>query len=525
MSKKLIAISIALFAILSVAIWVITVIRINKFEKNLLAIELADSEAELKSAHEQLLNLYETSKKKVLFFKDLVEANYNQTKSFKEVGPIFYYFLKNEDDYFQARIIDPDGKELLKVENMYNNVSIYENKHLEDKSNRYYVQKTLKLKKGQTFVSNIDLNIENNIIETPYRPTVRFFTKIFDPDDNLLGIVGLNLNAATWLNGIGTQNISILNNTNEIFYDEHNKNELYTKSTVDLTEKDRNDNPIYNVKKITIGGMSDWTLYTSMHSPEVQHKIKVNKKNTIYFSIFLNLGLLFFMFTIHNLYYKNKHISSLNNAVNLRLEERNTLLKEIHHRVKNNLQVITSLLNLQSRYIQDEDVKSMLKYSQYRIKSIALLHESLYRSDDLSKINYADYLKQLVNGLIISMKGSTNKITLDLEVDEIYFNIDTSIPLGLIINELVTNSLKYAFNDNIGIITISLKKQANNSFLLHIGDNGKGFPKKVKFRDTDTLGLKLVHKLVLQLNGNIEKDNLQTGTTFIITFQEIQELS
>ncbi|MFW2377905.1 MAG: ATP-binding protein, partial [Cellulophaga baltica] len=82
-----------------------------------------------------------------------------------------------------------------------------------------------------------------------------------------------------------------------------------------------------------------------------------------------------------------------------------------------------------------------------------------------------------------------------------------------------------AFSDNIGTITISLKKQANNSFLLHIGDNGKGFPKTVKFRDTDTLGLKLVHKLVLQLNGNIEKDNLQTGTTFIITFQEIQELS
>ncbi|WP_024479741.1 sensor histidine kinase [Cellulophaga baltica] len=525
MSKKLIATSIALFVILSVAIWVITVIRINKYEKNLLAIELADSEAELSAAHEHLLNLYDTSRKKVLFFKDLVEANYNQTKSFKEVGPIFYYFLKNEDDYFQARIIDPDGKELLKVENMYNSVSIYENKYLEDKSNRYYVQKTLRLKKGQIFVSNIDLNIENNIIETPYRPTVRFFTKIFDPDDNLLGIVGLNLNAATWLNGIGTQNISILNNTNEIFYDEHNKNELYTKSTVDLTEKDGNGNPIYKVKKITIAGMSDWTLYTSMHSPEVQHKIKVNKKNTIYFSIFLNLGLLFFMFTIHNLYYKNKHISSLNNAINLRLEERNTLLKEIHHRVKNNLQVITSLLNLQSRYIQDEDVKSMLKYSQYRIKSMALLHESLYRSDDLSKINYADYLKQLVNGLIISMKGSTNKITLDLEVDEIYFNIDTSIPLGLIINELVTNSLKYAFNDNIGTITISLKKQANNSFLLHIGDNGKGFPKTVKFRDTDTLGLKLVHKLVLQLNGNIEKDNLQTGTTFIITFQEIQELS
>ncbi|WFO16166.1 hypothetical protein M601_021340 [Cellulophaga baltica 4] len=94
MSKKLIATSIALVVILSVAIWVITVIRINKYEKNLSAIELADSEAELSAAHEHLLNLYDTSRKKVLFFKDLVEANYNQTKSFKEVGPIFYYFLK-----------------------------------------------------------------------------------------------------------------------------------------------------------------------------------------------------------------------------------------------------------------------------------------------------------------------------------------------------------------------------------------------------------------------------------------------
>jgi two-component sensor histidine kinase len=525
MSKKLIATSILLFIFLSIAIWTITIIRINNHEKNLIALELAESEVKLSIAHEQLLTLFEASKKKVLFFKDLISSNYKKNQSFEETRSAFYYFLKNEDDYFQARIINTKGEEVLKVENMHNTVSIYENKYLEDKSNRYYFKETMKLKKGQTFVSNLDLNIENNEIEIPYRPTVRFFTKIFDPDTNLIGIVGLNLNASTWLNGLGQNQISILNQKNEVFYSEDSKDDLYIKSVKNLALQGAYGNPIYNVKKVTLAGMSKWTLYTLMHTPAVQEKIKSHQKNSLIFSLFLNLGLLFFMFTIHNLYYKNKRISALNNSINQRLEERDTLLKEIHHRVKNNLQVITSLLNLQSRYIQDEEVKSMLKYSQYRIKSMALLHECLYKSDDLSKINYKDYLSQLVNGLIVSMKGSTHKIQLDLDVDEIYFNIDTSIPLGLIINELVTNILKYAFDENIGIITITLKKQDNNSFLLCLSDNGKGFPKSIKFRDTDTLGLKLVHKLVLQLNGNIEKDNIQTGTAFIISFQEIQELS
>ncbi|WP_158973577.1 sensor histidine kinase [Cellulophaga sp. L1A9] len=525
MSKKLIATSILLFIILSIAIWTITIIRINNYEKNLIALEVAESDTKLSLASDQLLNLYETSKKKVLFFKDLAEANYKKNKAFNDIRDVLYLFLKNEDNYFQARIINTKGQEVLKIENMYNSISIYEDKYLEDKSNRYYFQESLKLKKGQVFISNLDLNIENNKIELPYRPTVRFFTKIYSPDQELLGIVGLNLNAETWLNGIGTNDINILNNPNEVFYKESGRQDLYTKSKKDLTLRDTNGKPIYNVKEVIIMGMSTWTLYTSIHSAAVEEKIKTNKKKSISFAVFLNLGLLFFIFTIHNLYYKNKRISLLNNSINLRLEERNTLLKEIHHRVKNNLQVITSLLNLQSRYIKDEETKSMLKYSQYRIKSMALLHESLYRSDDLSKINYKDYLNQLVNGLIVSMKGSNTKITLDLDVDEIYFNIDTSIPLGLIINELVTNSLKYAFSENIGTITIALKKQANNSFLLRLSDNGKGFPKSVTFRNTETLGLKLVHKLVLQLRGNIEKDNIQTGTAFIITFQEIQEFS
>ncbi|ADV47551.1 signal transduction histidine kinase [Cellulophaga algicola DSM 14237] len=525
MSKKLIATSIVLFVILSITIWSITIIRINNYEKNLITLELAESDTKLSLASDQLLNLYETSKKKVLFFKDLAEANYRKNKTFNDIRDVLYLFLKNEDNYFQARIINTKGQEVLKIENMYNSISIYEHKYLEDKSNRYYFQESLKLKKGQLFISNLDLNIENNKVELPYRPTVRFFTKIYSPDQDLLGIVGLNLNAETWLNGIGTNDINILNNANEVFYKESGRQDLYTKSKKDLTLRDTNGKPIYNVKDVIIMGMSTWTLYTSIHSAAVEEKIKTNKKKSISFAVFLNLGLLFFIFTIHNLYYKNKHISSLNNAINQRLDERNTLLKEIHHRVKNNLQVITSLLNLQSRNIKDEEVKSILKYSQYRIKSIALLHENLYRSEDLSKINYADYLKQLVNGLIVSMKGSTNEIQLNLDVDTVHFNIDTSIPLGLIINELVTNSLKYAFTDGIGIICISLKRQASNSFLLRVSDNGKGFPKGIKFRDTDTLGLKLVHKLVLQLNGNIEKDNLQTGTAFIITFQEIQELS
>jgi len=208
------------------------------------------------------------------------------------------------------------------------------------------------------------------------------------------------------------------------------------------------------------------------------------------------------------------------------LAEKEVLLKEIHHRVKNNMQVITSLLSLQSSFIDDPNIKATFTYSQYRINAMGMVHEMLYQSDDISRINYENYLERLILGLIKAMKGSTNNINLDLQATDIHLNIDTAVPLGLFINEVVTNSLKYGFKGNSkGSITARLTKLDYPHFKLELGDNGCGFSKELDYKKSDSLGLILIHKLATQLMGTVERDHSKSGTNYILQFQEIESLS
>lgn len=206
------------------------------------------------------------------------------------------------------------------------------------------------------------------------------------------------------------------------------------------------------------------------------------------------------------------------------LREKEMLLKEIHHRVKNNMQVISSLLRLQSEYNKDDKVIEMFKESQNRIRSIALVHEKLYRSKNLSRIDFNSYIENLVNGLFISYRISSNKVRLKMDVGRILFAIDTAIPCGLIINELITNSLKHAFpEDREGEISISLHKAntGKNEYELIVEDNGVGIWKDLDYRNTETLGLQLVTSLAeIQLHGRIEL-NKNKGTKFRVIFSEI----
>ena len=205
--------------------------------------------------------------------------------------------------------------------------------------------------------------------------------------------------------------------------------------------------------------------------------------------------------------------------------EKEILLKEIHHRVKNNLQIITSLLNLQASSIEDEKVKGLFKHSQYRINSMAMIHEMLYQTKNLGQINYHEYLLKLIPNLITSIKGNKNEIDLKLNAESIYLNVDTSITLGLIINEIITNSLKYGFKDtHKGLLIVHLKKLDDLHFSLEIGDNGKGFSDKINFKNTPSLGLKLIHNLVVQLEGTIEKDQSKKGTNYMIHFQATKQI-
>ena len=219
-------------------------------------------------------------------------------------------------------------------------------------------------------------------------------------------------------------------------------------------------------------------------------------------------------------------IAETNTKLKTLLNEKEVLLKEIHHRVKNNLQIITSLLSLQSSFIDEEKTKALFRYSQYRINSMGLVHEMLYQSKDISKINYKNYAENLVSSLATSMLGSNHNITLKLNIPNISINIDTAIPLGLLINEIITNALKYGVQENGSEeIHLEITKIKHNHFKMLIGDNGPGFSDEINYRNSNSLGLLLIHKLTLQLNGQIEKQNSKKGTNYIVFFEEIQQTS
>jgi PAS domain S-box-containing protein len=200
------------------------------------------------------------------------------------------------------------------------------------------------------------------------------------------------------------------------------------------------------------------------------------------------------------------------------LKEKETMLKEIHHRVKNNLQLISSMLGLQAHHIQDEQISKIFRESKNRVKSMALIHEKLYQSKSLTDINFADYITTLIRYLFSSYGVHPAVIRFVPSFADITVDIDTMIHIGLLINELVSNSLKYAFPDGAaGEIGVAVARpDRGNTLVLRISDTGVGLPDDIDFRDTPTLGLQLVNLLTTQLNGTIAYERGK-GTTFIIT--------
>ena len=199
------------------------------------------------------------------------------------------------------------------------------------------------------------------------------------------------------------------------------------------------------------------------------------------------------------------------------LNEKEVLLKEVHHRVKNNLQVISSILNLQSSYVKDQMTLDILRESQNRIKAMSFIHESLYRSDDFSFVNFSNYINSLSSNLVQTYIIKHANINLELDLGNVNLSLDQAIPCGLIINELVSNSIKYAFPFNRnGKIRIELIKQGNK-INLKVSDNGVGLPDNLDVENTDTLGLQLVYILISQLDGDIKVIN-KKGTTFLFNF-------
>jgi two-component sensor histidine kinase len=202
------------------------------------------------------------------------------------------------------------------------------------------------------------------------------------------------------------------------------------------------------------------------------------------------------------------------------LRDKETLLKEIHHRVKNNLQVVASLLSLQSGYVQDAATQQLFEESQHRIRSMALVHERLYQSQDLARIDFAEYVNSLVTHLFSSYHAQGIKWR--IEADPIALDIDTAVPCGLILNELVTNALKHGFPDGRGGEVYVGVREADGRYAIVVQDDGVGFQEAVDFHNAASLGLQLVNSLVRQLGGAIELCRLK-GTKFEITFVGVRD--
>ena len=209
------------------------------------------------------------------------------------------------------------------------------------------------------------------------------------------------------------------------------------------------------------------------------------------------------------------------------LHEKELLLKEIHHRVKNNLQVVSSLLNLQANHIKDPLTREIFKESQVRVKSMALIHEKLYQSKDLARIDVGAYIKTLGDYLYRTYVINADTIKMSVHAEDIQLGLDGAIPCGLIINELISNSLKHAFpGGRRGAITINLTKDTGGAILLAFRDDGVGMPPDQSIEKSPTLGLQLVHSLAEQLRATVNV-RVEAGTEFTIRFPEpvAQQLS
>jgi two-component sensor histidine kinase len=236
------------------------------------------------------------------------------------------------------------------------------------------------------------------------------------------------------------------------------------------------------------------------------------KKNRLFRNYIIVAGLLFAGFGVFLLYSYRKSVKAE--------KETEALLREIHHRVKNNLMVISSLLNLQLGSVTDDHTRNAVRESQNRVKSMALIHQLLYQSELFTGIHFSEYLEQLLHSLHNTYCKPGSNIRYCIRAEPVELDIDTAIPLGLITNELVTNAYKYAFTENGGgIIEVNLSRQSDGHLILQIRDDGKGLPHGFNPEESSTLGIKLVKILTKQIKAKMNY-HTGTGTTYTILFSD-----
>lgn len=216
---------------------------------------------------------------------------------------------------------------------------------------------------------------------------------------------------------------------------------------------------------------------------------------------------------------KESHRRQAEENLKRSLGEKDILLREVHHRVKNNMQIISSILRMQQRQMSDPEMITALEESQNRIRSLALIHENLYRSENVANILFSNYATSLANNLARSFADKQGRVSFRFDIPEVYLPLDIGIPCGLIINELISNAFKYAFADvEKGVISISLKQQADGRYHLTVHDNGSGLPAGEPPEKNSSLGMKIISKLAQQIGGTLKYEYCK-GAKFTIDFQ------
>ncbi|WP_236950963.1 sensor histidine kinase [Methanobacterium subterraneum] len=212
-------------------------------------------------------------------------------------------------------------------------------------------------------------------------------------------------------------------------------------------------------------------------------------------------------------------LKNVENSLKYSLKEKEVLLREIHHRVKNNLQIISSLLSLQRLQVEDPQTADILWECQGRVRAMAMIHENIYQSQDIGRINFKNYVEMLLYDIFNLYRVNKKSVILEMRIKGVKMGIETAMPCGLVINELATNSIKHAFPQGKGIIKIELKTD-DDAHILIIEDDGIGLPENLDPQKSKKLGLMVVNTLVNQLNGEMEIDRTN-GTKFIIKFSEL----
>jgi len=218
----------------------------------------------------------------------------------------------------------------------------------------------------------------------------------------------------------------------------------------------------------------------------------------------------------------NRELEEKNSIINKNLNEKNTLMKEIHHRVKNNLQIVSSMLSLQLRYINDDNTKKVVSESRDRVKSMALIHQKLYQEDNLKGVFMPTYIESLLLSLAHSYKLDSLSIDLDYDVIDIWIDVDTAMPIGMIINELTTNAIKHAFTEKGGKINVRLFKK-QDELVLSISDNGIGMEQPFVISDQECFGFKMINSFVRKLKGEL-KVSSDNGTQIKIIIKRFNEI-